>query len=271
MERIIEHALASRPDLLIVDSIQTVTLDALDGPAGSVGQVREAASRLLGFAKDSGVPVVLVGHVTKDGSLAGPKTLEHLVDAVLALEGERFGTLRLLRATKNRFGSTEEVGVLEMAGSGLREVPDPGARLPWPGHRRGGHGRGRDARGQPAAARGGAGARRAGRRVRRAAADRQRHRDAAAWPCSSPCSARRVGLDLGGQDIYASLAGGLSVAEPALDLPLAVALGLVIPRRAGRPGHGPDGRGGPARRAAGRSAGSNAAFARRPGSASGGP
>ena len=223
VERIIEHALASRPELLIVDSIQTVTLDALDGPAGSVGQVREAASRLLGFAKDSGVPVVLVGHVTKDGSLAGPKTLEHLVDAVLALEGERFGTLRLLRATKNRFGSTEEVGVLEMAGSGLREVPDPARAFLGPAT---------DAAGTAVAATlegsrpllvevqalvapaGGFGA------PRRTVSGIETSRLALLIAVLS----RRVGLDLGGQDIYASLAGGLSVAEPALDLPLAMAL-----------------------------------------------
>jgi DNA repair protein RadA/Sms len=223
VERIIEHAHGTHPDLLIVDSIQTVTLDALDGPAGSVGQVREAAARLLGFAKDSGVPVILVGHVTKDGALAGPKTLEHLVDAVLALEGERFGTLRLLRASKNRFGSTEEVGVLEMAGSGLREVADPARAF---------LGTATDAAGTAIAATlegsrpllvevqalvapaGGFGA------PRRTVSGIEASRLA----LLVAVLARRVGLDLGGQDIYASLAGGLSVAEPALDLPLAVAL-----------------------------------------------
>ncbi len=223
VERIIEHALASRPDLLIVDSIQTVTLDALDGPAGSVGQVREAASRLLGFAKDSGVPVVLVGHVTKDGSLAGPKTLEHLVDAVLALEGERFGTLRLLRATKNRFGSTEEVGVLEMAGSGLREVPDPARAFLGPATDAAGTAVAATLEGSRpllvevqalVAAAGGFGA------PRRTVSGIETSRLALLVAVLG----RRVGLDLGGQDIYASLAGGLSVAEPALDLPLAVAL-----------------------------------------------
>src|SRR5207249_6645332 len=113
------------PSLIVVDSIQTMTADGLDGPAGSVGQVRESAMRLLELAKTEGIAVVLVGHVTKDGSLAGPKTLEHLVDAVLGLEGERYAELRLLRASKNRFGSTEEIGVFEMGEAGLSEVADP--------------------------------------------------------------------------------------------------------------------------------------------------
>ena len=113
------------PALLIVDSIQTATVEELDGPPGSVGQVRELALRLTELAKGDGIAVVLVGHVTKEGSLAGPKTLEHLVDAVLSLEGERAAGLRLLRGTKNRFGSTDEVGVFEMAERGLLEVADP--------------------------------------------------------------------------------------------------------------------------------------------------
>ena len=123
--RIAELARAARPTLVIVDSIQTSTVDELDGPAGSVGQVRESALRLAELAKSESIAVVLVGHVTKDGSLAGPKTLEHLVDAVLALEGERFSPLRIVRASKNRFGSTEEVGVFEMGSGGLAELEDP--------------------------------------------------------------------------------------------------------------------------------------------------
>ena len=130
IDRIVDLALAERPALLIVDSVQTATVDDLDGAAGSVGQVREAALRLMELAKSgdseaAAIAVVLVGHVTKEGSLAGPKTLEHLVDAVIGLEGERFSTLRLLRATKNRFGSTEEVGVLEMGERGLAPFADP--------------------------------------------------------------------------------------------------------------------------------------------------
>jgi DNA repair protein RadA/Sms len=104
--RIADMARSDRPALLVVDSVQTVVSTELDGAPGTVGQVREAALRLMEVAKGEGIPVVLVGHVTKDGTLAGPKTLEHLVDVVLNLEGDRSGGLRLLRATKNRFGST---------------------------------------------------------------------------------------------------------------------------------------------------------------------
>ena len=162
--RVVEIARDERPALLIVDSIQTATVDELDGPPGSVGQVRESALRLTELAKGDGIAVVLVGHVTKEGSLAGPKTLEHLVDAVLSLEGERAAGLRLLRGTKNRFGSTDEVGVFEMAERGLLELVGSGACV---------HGRPRrggvrecrrgDARGQPGAAGRGAGARHRGR------------------------------------------------------------------------------------------------------------
>jgi DNA repair protein RadA/Sms len=123
--RITDLARAERPGLLMVDSIQTVASEELDGPPGSVGQVREATLRLMELAKADDIPVVLVGHVTKDGTLAGPKTLEHLVDVVLSIEGDRTGGLRLLRSTKNRYGSTEEVGVFEMGERGLAEVADP--------------------------------------------------------------------------------------------------------------------------------------------------
>lgn len=123
--RIAEVARSSNPALVIVDSIQTMTVDELDGPAGSVGQVRESALRLMDLAKGEGIAVILVGHVTKDGSIAGPRTLEHVVDAVLELGGDRSGVLRLLRASKNRFGSTEEIGVFEIGEDGLAEVADP--------------------------------------------------------------------------------------------------------------------------------------------------
>jgi DNA repair protein RadA/Sms len=127
LERILEHAASVAPAVLAVDSVQTVHLQDAAGLPGSLAQVREAAGRLLAFAKESGVAVVLVGHVTKDGALAGPKTLEHLVDVVLQFEGERGSGCRLLRAQKNRFGSTAEIGVFEMADEGLREVANPSA------------------------------------------------------------------------------------------------------------------------------------------------
>ncbi len=125
LETILEHVRETRPDLLIVDSIQTVYLAQLDSSAGSVSQVRECASQLRELAKTSGVSVFVIGHVTKEGAIAGPRVLEHIVDTVLYLEGDRFQAYRLLRSVKNRFGATAEVGVFEMRGSGLVEVPNP--------------------------------------------------------------------------------------------------------------------------------------------------
>ncbi len=116
-----------KPAVLVVDSIQTMYLQELGSAPGTISQVREVAGRLMAFAKKSGVPTFLVGHVTKDGSIAGPRVLEHMVDTVLYFEGERGHPFRILRAHKNRFGSTNEIGVFEMKGSGLAEVPDPSA------------------------------------------------------------------------------------------------------------------------------------------------
>ncbi|HEY7956396.1 MAG TPA: DNA repair protein RadA [Polyangia bacterium] len=127
LEKILEQAEAMKPAVLAVDSVQTVHTAQLESVPGSLGQVREAAGRLLTFAKTRHVPVILVGHVTKDGALAGPKTLEHVVDAVLYFEGERTQHYRVLRTTKNRFGSTNEIGVFEMRQGGLAEVPNPSA------------------------------------------------------------------------------------------------------------------------------------------------
>ena len=124
-QRIFEHIEAVRPDLLIVDSIQTISTEELDSPAGSVSQIRQCTSEFQHYAKQSGVPVLLIGHITKDGTLAGPKVMEHIVDAVLQFEGDRNYGYRILRALKNRFGSTAEIGIFEMLGSGLREVPNP--------------------------------------------------------------------------------------------------------------------------------------------------
>ncbi|TMB47069.1 MAG: DNA repair protein RadA [Chloroflexi bacterium] len=117
------------PSLAIIDSIQTVTDTGFEGSAGSVTQVRESAARLMRLAKEVGVPIFLVGHVTKEGSIAGPRVLEHIVDTVLYLEGDRRQELRILRATKNRFGSAEEIGVFSMGEAGLEEVPDPSAAI----------------------------------------------------------------------------------------------------------------------------------------------
>jgi DNA repair protein RadA/Sms len=114
-----------RPDVCVIDSVQTLYSSAIGSAPGSVAQVREAASRLLRVSKESGVATILVGHVTKDGSVAGPRVLEHLVDCVLQFEGDRYHEHRILRAVKNRFGSTNELGVFEMTGTGLVGIPDP--------------------------------------------------------------------------------------------------------------------------------------------------
>ncbi|MFN5829732.1 MAG: DNA repair protein RadA [Bacteroidota bacterium] len=114
-----------KPDLIVIDSIQTLYSPVLESSPGSVSQIRQCAAELMKLAKESAIPVFLIGHVTKDGSLAGPKVLEHIVDTVLQFEGERNHVYRLLRTTKNRFGSTNELGIYEMQGSGLREVNNP--------------------------------------------------------------------------------------------------------------------------------------------------
>jgi DNA repair protein RadA/Sms len=119
--------LEERPQFVVVDSIQTLYSSELSGAPGGVGQVRECAARLMRLAKSEGIAVLLVGHVTKEGSIAGPRVLEHMVDTVLQFEGDRFQAFRILRALKNRFGSTNEVGVFEMTGQGMVEVEDPSA------------------------------------------------------------------------------------------------------------------------------------------------
>ena len=233
--RITDLARESRPGLLVVDSVQTVTSEELDGPPGSVGQVREATLRLMELAKAEGVPVILAGHVTKDGTLAGPKTLEHLVDVVLSVEGDRTGGLRLLRAAKNRYGSTEEVGVFEMQDRGLVEVADP-ARAFLAEHDA-------PAPGSVVAP------------VLEGSRPLLVEVQALVAPTGSPSPrrtasgvdpnrlallvavlGRRAGVGLGTHDVYANLAGGLTVTEPGLDLPLALALASSLRDRPVVPG-----------------------------------
>ena len=125
LENIIERGREMSPRLVVIDSIQAVCLSGLTSAAGSLAQVRECTSRLMHWAKSSNTPIFIVGHVTKDGAIAGPHTLEHIVDVVLYLEGERFSAYRLLRGVKNRFGSTNEVGVFEMRDQGLVEIANP--------------------------------------------------------------------------------------------------------------------------------------------------
>lgn len=124
-QHIFKQIEALQPDVVIIDSIQTLQSDYLEASAGSVSQIKECTSELIKFAKETATPVILIGHITKDGSIAGPKILEHMVDTVLQFEGDRNHVFRILRAHKNRFGSTHEMGIYEMLGSGLREVTNP--------------------------------------------------------------------------------------------------------------------------------------------------
>jgi len=124
-QNIFQQVLHLEPDLLVIDSIQTLHTDYIESAAGSISQIRECTAELIKFAKESNTPVVLVGHITKDGTIAGPKILEHMVDTVLQFEGDQNYVYRILRSLKNRFGSTAELGIYEMQGSGLREVNNP--------------------------------------------------------------------------------------------------------------------------------------------------
>ncbi len=125
LENILAHSENLKPGLIIIDSIQTISTGMLESSAGSVSQVRESAAQLLKYSKITGIPVFLIGHITKDGTLAGPKVLEHIVDVVLYFEGDNNYVYRILRSVKNRFGSTSEIGIFEMTETGLREVNDP--------------------------------------------------------------------------------------------------------------------------------------------------
>ena len=223
LAEVLDAAEQQRPGLLIIDSIQTVYVEEISSAAGSVGQVRECTARLMQWAKPRGVPVLLVGHVTKEGTIAGPRVLEHMVDAVLYLEGDRYHQYRILRAVKNRFGSTDEVGVFEMADEGLREVRNPSEAFLA---ERSGNAAGSTVAvtiegtrpilveiqaltttsnfGMPRRSANGLD----GNRLQLLIAVLQ----------------KRVGLALGGQDIFANVVGGLRVAEPAADLAIAIAV-----------------------------------------------
>lgn len=124
-QNIFRHIVEIEPDIVIIDSIQTLHTDYIESTAGSISQIRETTAELIKFAKETNIPVILIGHITKDGNIAGPKILEHMVDTVLQFEGDRNHVYRILRSLKNRFGSTAELGIYEMQGSGLREVSNP--------------------------------------------------------------------------------------------------------------------------------------------------
>ncbi len=220
---ILDQIAALKPHLVVVDSIQTVYLDEISSAAGSVSQVREGALRLLRLAKDHAIPMFLVGHVTKEGTIAGPRVLEHIVDVVLYLEGDRFHQYRLLRSVKNRFGSTDEVGVFEMTAQGLCEVPNPSQAFLSE--------RTADAPGSAVAVT------MEGTRpilvevqaLTASSAGAQPRRTANGFDMNRllmlvAVLTKRVGLPLFNQDVYVNIVGGLRIDEPAVDLAVAVAI-----------------------------------------------
>ena len=211
------------PRLLIIDSIQTLTSDNLSGPAGSVGQVRETAQILQAYAKSSDVPIFMVGHVTKEGSVAGPKVLEHLVDVVLNLEGDHQHNFRILRAAKNRFGSTFEVGVFEMSDAGMRQVDDPsGVFLAQRIEARPGSVVASTVTGQRpilAEIQALTTSTLFGIPTRRVAG-----LDFARVQVVIAALSKTANLSLANLDIYVNVAGGLKISEPAADLPVALSV-----------------------------------------------
>jgi DNA repair protein RadA/Sms len=232
LEVVVETIAAELPDVCVIDSVQTLHAADVGSGAGSVAQVREAADRLLRLAKARGVAIVLVGHVTKDGTVAGPRVLEHLVDAVLQFEGDRYRHLRVLRAVKNRFGSTDEIGIFEMTGAGLVPVADPSSALAEDGAA------GPGAVLLPAIE----GTRPILLEVqalvapsdlampRRQATGFDRNR----LSMILAVLGRHAGVSLGSSDVFVNVAGGVRVDEPAADL--AVALAIVSSYRGRPPG-----------------------------------
>lgn len=223
LDAILEQIAALRPRLVVVDSIQTVYLEDITSAAGSVSQVREGALRLLRLAKETGIPMFLVGHVTKEGAIAGPRVLEHIVDAVLYLEGERFHQYRLLRGVKNRFGSTNEVGVFEMTQVGMQEVLNPSQVF-----------LAERSVGTPGSA---VAVTMEGTRpllvevqaLTATTASAQPRRTANGFDMNRllmliAVLSKRVGLPLFNQDVYVNIVGGLRINEPAADLAVAAAI-----------------------------------------------
>ena len=223
LEQILEHCNQLQPQALVIDSIQTIWTGALESAPGSVSQVRETAGRLMSYAKQSGVPTILVGHVTKDGALAGPRVLEHMVDTVLYFEGDRGHPYRILRAVKNRFGSTNEIGVFEMKAEGLDEVLNPSELflaerpLDTPGSVVTATIEGSrtvlleiqalvtpSAYGTP----------------RRTTLGVDQSRVALLLAVLE----KKAGLHLSGQDVFVNVAGGAKLSEPAADLPILLAI-----------------------------------------------
>jgi DNA repair protein RadA/Sms len=230
IERILEEVARLSPSLVVVDSVQTVWSNKFQSAPGSIGQVREAATQFLFAAKNQNVPTVLVGHVTKDGSLAGPKVLEHVVDTVLYFEGERHHSHRVVRAVKNRFGAVSELGVFEMTGTGLRPVPNP-SQLFLSERASGAPGSAvvcciegsrpilvevqalvsTSTYGNP----------------RRMAIGIDQNRLALLLAVLE----KRAGLSLAGDDVYVNIAGGMTIDEPAADLSVVAAVASSVRNR----------------------------------------
>ena len=232
----IEH---ERPDVCVIDSVQTLHATALGSAPGSSAQVREAAGRLLRVAKEAGVAVILVGHVTKDGAVAGPRVLEHLVDCVLQFEGDRYHEHRILRATKNRFGSTNELGVFEMTATGLVGLPDPSQRF------------GTTHPGEVGAAVGCAleGTRPLLLEIQALVAPTELAMPRRVGTGVDPrrlamlvaVLGRHAGVALGSADVFVNVAGGVRIEEPGADLAVALAIASAargVPVREGLAGFG---------------------------------
>ena len=223
LEQIFEQVRAVRPQFLIIDSIQTIASENVDASPGSVTQIRECAAALLKYAKESGTPVVLIGHITKEGSIAGPKVLEHIVDTVLQFEGDRHHLYRILRSIKNRFGSTAELGIYEMQQSGLRPVDNPSELLLTEGND--------ELSGVAVAA--------AIEGVRPLFIETQALVSTAAYGTPQRSATgfdlrrlnmllavleKRVGFKLAQKDVFLNIAGGLRVSDPAIDLSVIAAV-----------------------------------------------
>lgn len=223
MEEIVNHTTSLQPKLVIVDSIQTIFSETIDSAAGGVAQVKECGARLTQLAKGSNIPIFIVGHVTKAGSIAGPLVLQHLVDSVLYLEGERYHTYRLLRSVKNRFGATDEVGVFEMTQEGMIEVENPSEAFLAE--------RAADAAGNAIAV--------TLEGTRPLLVEIQALTSVTAFGLPRRTAngvdmnrlllltavlTKRVGLKLFNQDIFVNVVGGMKISEPAVDLSVAVAI-----------------------------------------------
>ena len=223
LDEIFANVANIEPDILVIDSIQTIATDDLESSAGSVGQVRECAARILKFAKESGTPVILIGHITKEGSLAGPKVLEHIVDTVLQFEGDQHYMYRILRAIKNRFGSTSELGIYEMLGTGLRQVTNPSELLLNNDHK--------DLSGVAIAA--------AIEGMRPFLIETQALVSTSVYATAMRSTTgfdqrrlnmllavleKKVGFKLAQKDVFLNIAGGLRVSDPAMDLAVMAAI-----------------------------------------------